>query len=68
MSDVNQAAIRIVGSPTCPSGALTGQEQRQAYALARLVQLYEAWGKKDAATKWGQELAAMQPRVKPAGP
>jgi hypothetical protein len=29
-------------------------------ALERLVQLYEAWGKKDEAAKWRQELEAMR--------
>jgi hypothetical protein len=37
-------------------------------ALQRLMQLYEEWGKKDAAATWRQELEATQPRPKGAGP
>jgi hypothetical protein len=30
-------------------------------AIARLVQLYDAWGKPDKAAKWRQELATRAP-------
>jgi hypothetical protein len=41
---------------------------RLTEALARLVQLYAAWGKPDAAAQWRQELEARQPVPKSMGP
>lgn len=37
---------------------------RLTEALQRLVQLYDAWGKKDQADKWRKELAAAKAREK----
>ena len=43
-----------------------GQEgqHRLAEALARLVQLYDAWGKPDEATRWRTELATAKADAK----
>jgi hypothetical protein len=39
--------------------------ERLTEALGRLVQLYDAWGKKDEAAKWRKELEEAKPPAKP---
>jgi hypothetical protein len=38
---------------------------RLAEALERLVQLYDAWGKPDQATRWRRELESEKANAKP---
>jgi tetratricopeptide (TPR) repeat protein len=42
-------------------GAISAADkQRVTQALARVVKLYDAWGKKDKAAKWREELATLE--------
>jgi hypothetical protein len=40
---------------------------RLTEALERLLQLYEVWGKKDAAARWRKELEAVKKSAKEPG-
>jgi hypothetical protein len=41
---------------------------RLGEGLVRLVQLYDAWDKKDEAVKWRKELEAVRPATPPQKP